>query len=168
MFTLKTFWSLATLTLFGLVATPLLGTAANAMSVSPITLDLSAGGKSSGQITVINDGAIALPVEIIISRMEMDESGKSTTKPAGDELLLFPPQALIAPGATQSFRVQWVGDPQIKQSQSYIFSVNQVPVKMPKGTSGVQVVFNFATIVNVAPAIGKSEINLISASFCEG
>lgn len=95
--------------------------------------------------------------------MEMDESGKSATKPAGEEFLLFPPQALIPPGATQSFRVQWVGDPQIKASQSYIFSVNQVPVKMPKGTSGVQVVFNFATIVNVAPASGRSGLDLVSA-----
>lgn len=135
---------------------------AKAMTVQPIVLDLStSGGKTSSQISVINDAARPLPVEIVILRAELDERGEMATKPAGDEFIVLPQQALIAPGATQSFRVQWVGDPQIKTSQSYVFSVNQVPVKMPEGKTGVQVVFNFATIVNVAPATGKSEINLL-------
>jgi fimbrial chaperone protein len=113
------------------------------------------------QITVFNDGAKPLPIEIMVSRIELSENGDTSSKPAGDEFLIFPPQALVAAGATQSFRIQWVGDPQLKQSQSYIFSVNQVPVKMPAGQSGVQVVFNFATIVNVAPASGQAAINLV-------
>ena len=150
-----------------LVAALLLGTPAKPMSVSPITLDMGASGKSTDQISVINDGAVPLPVEIVISRMEMDENGQTATKLAGDEFLLFPPQAMVAPGATQVFRVQWVGDPQIKQSQSYIFSVNQVPVKMPAGKSGVQVVFNFATVVNVAPASGQSAINVVSTGLAK-
>jgi fimbrial chaperone protein len=41
--------------------------------------------------------------------------------------------------------------------------VNQVPVKMPAGKNGVQVVFNFATIVNIAPLVGKADINLVKA-----
>jgi P pilus assembly chaperone PapD len=32
---------------------------------------------------------------------------------------------------------------------------------MPEGKSGVQVVFNFATIVNIAPPGGKSAIDLV-------
>lgn len=137
---------------------------ANAMSVSPLVLDLTtSGGKNAGQISVINDAAKPLPVEIVVLRLEMDEKGEMTTKPAGDDFLVIPQQTLIAPGATQSFRLQFVGDPQIKTSQSYVFSVNQVPVKMPAGKNGVQVVFNFATIVNIAPSAGKSEINLVKA-----
>lgn len=136
---------------------------ANAMSVSPVTVDLTATGKNKDQINVVNDGATPLPVEIVVSQLEMDESGQTLTRPAADELLVFPPQALLAPGATQNFRVQWVGDPQIQRSQSYILSVNQVPVQMPKGQSGVQVVFNFATVVNVAPASGHAGLDLVSA-----
>ena len=136
---------------------------AAAMSVSPVTLDLVTTGKNTGQIAVTNDGATPLPVEIVVSRMEMDENGQTATKPAGDEFLVFPPQALLAPGAVQNFRVQWVGEPQISGSQSYILSINQVPVKMATRQSGVQVVFNFATVVNVAPPGGKSAISLVSA-----
>jgi fimbrial chaperone protein len=138
-------------------------TMASAMSVTPLSQDMSAAGKSPAQVEVHNNDAAPLPVEIIVSRMELNEAGETTAQPAGDEFLIFPPQALLAPGATQNFRIQWVGDPRIKQSQSYVFSVNQVPVRMPKGKSGVQVVFNFATIVNVAPLGGKAEINLVKA-----
>lgn len=139
-------------------------TMASAMSVTPLSQDMSAAGKSPAQVEVHNNDAAPLPVEIIVSRMELNEAGETTAQPAGDEFLIFPPQALLAPGATQNFRIQWVGDPRIKQSQSYVFSVNQVPVRMPKGKSGVQVVFNFATIVNVAPASGRSTIDVVSAS----
>jgi fimbrial chaperone protein len=75
----------------------------------------------------------------------------------------LPQQALIPPGAAQSFRVQWVGQPQIQTSQSYVFSVNQVPVKMKTGDNNMQIVFNFATIINMTPATGKSEINLVKS-----
>lgn len=137
---------------------------ANAMSVSPLVLDLStSGGKNSSQIAVVNEADKPLPVEIVVLRLELDEKGEMATKPAGEDFLVLPQQVLIPPGATQSFRLQWVGDPHIKTSQSYVVSVNQVPVKMPEGKNGVQVVFNFGTIVNVAPLAGKAEINLVKA-----
>ena len=120
---------------------------ANAMAVTPIVLDIGTTGNTNhAQISVLNDGAKPLPVEIIVSRIELNESGEMDAKPAADEFLIFPPQALVRPGATQVFRLQWVGDPQLKRSQSYSFSVNQVPVKMPEGKSGVQVVFNFGVL----------------------
>jgi P pilus assembly chaperone PapD len=154
------FWPLVLIAAI-VVSTPV----AEAMSVQPVVLEIHASGTgNTAAIAVINDGAAPLPVEIKISRIELDESGEIARKPADDDFLVFPPQAMVPPGATQSFRVQWAGDPQIKQSQSYVLSTNQVPVKMPAGKSGVQVVFNFATIVNVAPAAGQSAINVVSAA----
>lgn len=137
---------------------------AKAMSVKPIVLDMTTSGSANrGQLSVVNDASHPLPVEIVISRIELDDDGRVTDQPAGDEFLIFPPQALVPPGATQNFRIQWVGDPEIAKSQSYVFSVNQVPVKMPEGKSGVQIVFNFATIVNIAPPNGSSAIDLVSS-----
>ena len=136
--------------------------AAQAMSVTPIVLEMTTTGKDNhSQITVVNDGAKPLPVDIVVSRAELDENGKISSKPSGEDFLIFPPQALIKPGGTQNFRIQWVGDPEIPASRTYVFSVNQVPVKMAPGQSGVQVVFNFATIVNIAPPGGKSAIDLV-------
>lgn len=138
---------------------------ASAMSVKPVVIDLFATGNNrTGQITVSNDGAKPLPVEIHISKLELSENGDIiSTAETGDEFLVFPPQAMVPPGATQVVRVQWVGGADIKQSQSYLFSINQVPVKMPESTSGIQVVFNFTTIVNIAPLTGQSSLSLIGS-----
>lgn len=137
---------------------------AMAFSVTPTVLEMTTSGKNrTAQIRVVNNGAKQLPVEIDITTLDLTENGDAVSKPAGDQFLVFPPQALIPAGAAQNFRVQWVGDPQIKRSQSYVFSVSQVPVKMPAWKSGVQVVFSFTTIVNIAPASGKSALNFVSA-----
>lgn len=135
---------------------------AHAMSVTPLTVDMTTA-RGASQISVTNDGAKSLPVEIVVSRLELDEKGEMTTTPAPDDFIIFPPQAIVKPGSSQAFRIQWAGDPQLNTSQNYIFSVNQVPVKMPAGQSGVQVVFNFAAVVNIAASNGSAEINLIQA-----
>lgn len=135
-----------------------------AMSVTPAVVEMtSAGAGTRAMLRVINDAAKPLPVEIQISRVELDANGQQKLTPAGDEFLVFPPQVMVPPGATQVFRIQWLGEPTIPSSRSYIFSVNQVPVKMPKGKSGVQVVFNFATIVNVAPPQGQAAIQVLGS-----
>ncbi len=150
--------------ILSLIITSTTNTISNAMGVNPVVMEMSSTGRSSkGSIRVVNDGKNRLPVEIVISRVELNHNGEQTLKPAGEEFLIFPPQALVPPGATQNFRVQWVGRPDIAKSQSYIFSVNQVPVKMPKGKSGVQLVFNFGTVVNVGPPTGTPSIKLIKS-----
>jgi P pilus assembly chaperone PapD len=132
---------------------------ASAMSVEPMVLDLSTLGKEARQTCkVTNDGTSPLPVEISVSRLELDADGKQTVTPDDTNFLIYPAQAMIAPGASQIFRVQWIGDPELSQSQSYRFSVSQVPVKLPEGQSGIQIVMNFGVTVNVAPADGTSEI----------
>lgn len=153
------------LLVIGLVAAYSYTNPVAAMSVSPVVLELSTvGSVNHGQITVVNDAATPLPVEISISRIDLTVDGEVTSKAAGDEFLVFPPQAMLPSGATQVFRLQWVGDPQIKTSQSYIFSVNQVPVKVTSGKTGVQVVFNFGCVVNVAPQQGSASINLVKSA----
>jgi len=127
-------------------------------------LDLAvAGANSRGQITVENDSQGPLPVDIVVSRLEIDENGKVASQPAGEEFLIIPPQAMVKAGASQVFRIQWVGDANIKLSQSYTFSVNQVPVKLPEGESGVQMVFNFGALVNIAPSHGVATLSVVKS-----
>ena len=138
--------------------------AARAMSVTSIVSDMTTTGATSrGHLVVFNDNATLLPVEVAVSKISLDENGDFASEPAGDELLIFPSRALVPPGAKQTFRVRWVGNSQIKSSQSYILSVNQVPKKMPKWQCGVQMVLNFATLINVDPIAGKSTLNLLKS-----
>lgn len=92
----------------------LLGTAAEAMTVQPVIVDLAtAGGRMSAVVTVENTFATPLPVELKVVEADFN-NGLVTTNRETEDLLIFPPQALIQPGRTQSFRVQWVGDPDLK------------------------------------------------------
>ncbi len=137
---------------------------AQAMSVTPVVVEMaSAGQQSRASLQVINNGAAPLPVEIEISRVELGPNGEQTLKRADADFRVFPAQAMVPPGATQVFRLQWAGEPDLAASQSYIFSVNQLPVKLSKPVSGVNIVFNFATVVNVAPMRGERHLSLVSA-----
>jgi fimbrial chaperone protein len=122
-----------------------------------------AGAASKGGFVVVNDSEKSLSVEIDVLRINLDENGNFASEPARDKFLIFPRRADVPPGSRQKFFVQWVGDPHIKTSQSYIISVNEVPTMMPKGRSGVQVVFNFTAVMNIAPMTGSSAIILLNS-----
>ena len=150
--------------LFSAVTAVALLAQAHAMSVGPISAELSASGQNSKMtLRVTNDGAQPIPVEIIPSRLTLAEDGTATTAPVKNKFLIFPPQATIAPGASQSFRVQWLGGADLKASETYILGANQLPIAMDKKKSGVQVVFNFSTVVTVSPANAKPNISVLKA-----
>jgi fimbrial chaperone protein len=88
---------------------------------------------------------------------------KGTGKDPGD-LLVFPPQALIQAGQTQTFRIQWVGDPEIKRSKHYYVTVAQLPVQLPQGQSAIQILYNFQVLVSVSPQGIKPNITIVSAA----
>lgn len=141
------------------------GQAAWAMSVSPVLVDMKPGGRDAvSQIRVINTGAQPLPVELAVQVASLNSNGEVESKPAEDEdLLIFPPQALIAPGATQVFRLQWAGDPEIDKSRTYLVSVAQQPVELPEGTSGIQLLYDFQVAVNIAPMSGAPALTVSQA-----
>lgn len=137
---------------------------ADALSVTPVHVEMtSTGSNGRAQVTVTNDSKDPIPVDIALQRMSLDENGERKFSKAADNFLVLPPQAMIAPGASQVFRVQWVGEPDLKESESYMLSVNQIPVKLPAGRNAVQVVMSFGVNINVAPPQGSPQLRLVSA-----
>lgn len=135
---------------------------ASAMSVTPIHVEMtSAGSGGRAQVTVANDSSAPLPVEAVIQKLSLGEDGSQQLSKGGDDFLVFPPQAMIPPGGSQVFRVQWVGEPVIDTSQSFMLSMNQIPVKLPEGQTSVQVVMSFGVVINVAPPQGKPALKLV-------
>lgn len=139
-------------------------TSALALHVQPLVLEMvSMGQNARGVIQMVNDSASPMPVEVMINKLDYAIDGKPSETPAGNEFVVFPPQAVVPPGATQSFRVQWVGEPEIKKSQTYMAYLKQLPVKRKAGETGVQVVLNFGIILNVAPLGAQSALKLVEA-----
>ena len=146
-----------------LAAAPL--SQAAAMTVQPVVLDLQTAGREMSQvITVENTFATPLPVELQIQQLELTEDGVKLTGVDPGDLLVYPPQALIAPGQTQSFRVQYVGDPDLAESKHYYITVAQLPVKLPEGQSAIQILYNFQVLVSIGPQGEKPAIAVVDSA----
>jgi fimbrial chaperone protein len=136
-----------------------------AMSVQPVVVDMTTVGRTmSATLTVENSFTSPLPVELTVQELGFNDDGVVPTGKDPGDLLIFPPQAIIPPKGTQSFRVQWVGDPEIKQSKHYYVTVAQLPVELPEGQSGIQILYNFQTVVSVAAPGAKSALSVVSAA----
>ena len=135
---------------------------ARAMSVTPILTDMATAGRDSrSTITVVNTGATTLPVEINVSRLDLGENGELGLTPDDEDFLVFPPQAMIAPGASQVFRLQWAGEPDIAASRSYALMVNQIPVDSQSEGTVLELVYSVVVYVNVSPLQGNDDVRLV-------
>src|SRR5690606_15269789 len=86
-----------------------------------------------------------------------------------EDIMAFPPQAIIPPGETQVFRLQYIGDPGSERSKHYYAEVAQLPVELPEGQSAIQILYNFQVMVNVASVIaGPPELSIESAEIVQG
>ncbi|WP_127078078.1 fimbrial biogenesis chaperone [Rhodomicrobium lacus] len=143
----------------------LTGAPALALGVTPLVLEINSGdpAKRVAQILVSNDSDKDVPIEVVVSRAEISEDGGRQLTPAASDFLIFPPSRMLRPHSKQVFRVQWAGAP-LNKSQTYILSVNQLPVAMPEKKSGFQIVFNFDVVANVAPATGQKALDVLSSS----
>lgn len=140
------------------------GTGATAMTVQPVVIDLKTSGREMSQVvTVENTFANPLPVELTVQELRLTDDGVAATGKDPGDLLVFPPQALIQPGQTQTFRVQYVGDPALAASRHYYITVAQLPVKLPEGQSAIQILYNFQVLASVSPSGAKPQLEVKSA-----
>lgn len=140
-----------------------------AMSVSPTHIEMASTGRTSrAAIKVTNTSGKPLPIEAVVQRLTIGTDGQQSVVRDDKNFLVFPPQALIAPGATQVLKLQWVGEPLIEKSESYKISINQLPVKLSKQTSAVQILVSFGVIVNVAPPQGSPYLVLVNTGLTSG
>lgn len=151
------------LLLFGALAGP-----SRAFEVSPMRAELSpAGSGASTVITVRNTLAEPLAIEVYTTDRIIAEDGEQSFKPNDTDFLLFPPQAFIQPGASQAFRVQYIGDPALEASRSYVVNVSQVPINQVD-RAGVQVVYRFGAAVYVNPKDSSSALSIAETSASNG
>lgn len=139
---------------------------ASAMAVRPVIIDLGVTARAmSTTLEVSNAFNDPLTVELTVREVTFGaEEGVAPTFKPTEDILMFPPQALIAPGAAQNFRVQYLGDPAIARSRHFVVTVAQLPVRLPEGQSAIQVLYNFQVLVSVGVPGTRSEIKLLSSS----
>jgi fimbrial chaperone protein len=151
-------------------ALAVLGSPAQALLVQPILIQLSAAGQgSNAQLRVVNDRNRAVTVEVSVNRLIVPPTGPINQEADdGEEFLIFPPQATIQPGATQVFRIRWIGDPDIAEAKLYMFSSSELPVDMEPGVTGIQMLYSIQSVVTVSPVNGKAELATASIERATG
>lgn len=147
------------------IAAILISVPTHATTVSPVVVDLQSAGRGVvSNISVNNTGAGPLPMEVVIQPLAAAEDGFKAAGEDDGNLIVVPPSAIIPAGQTQTFRVQWAGDPALDASKHYYVSVNQLPVKLPEGQSAVQIVYNFQVLVNVSSPTAKPALAIDSVT----
>jgi len=109
------------------------------------------GRESIARVQLTNDSTKDIPYEIRMMRGIISPQGELELVPADEDFLVFPAQALVEQKSQQVFRIQYVSDAALDQSQTYYMSIQQVPVAYQPGVSQVQVVVNYNVLINVVP-----------------
>lgn len=124
-----------------------------AARVAPMSIDLTPTGSGSiARIEVSNAEDRVLPMEVRMYRGVITEDGRLELEPADERFVVFPPQVVLQPQSQQIFRIQYVPDGELTQSEVYYASVSQVPVTLEPTESRIQVLMRFNVLVNVVPA----------------
>lgn len=143
-----------------------------ALLVRPILINMTANGAgSTSQIEVINDRNRPIAVEVAVNGLALPERGDPVvTSDKGDEFVIFPQIARIAPGQRQIFRVRWVGDPNLAESKLFMFATSELPVEIGDrgNTAAVQVLYAIQSVVAVAPVRARSAVSLASVRRATG
>ena len=132
---------------------------AHALLVQPAFIEMrSVGRQSVAAIRAVNERSRPVTLEASVKTLIVPERGKATVAPNdGKSFLIFPPQAILQPGAQQIFRVRWVGEPTLAESQFFTIAIAELPAGMDVGAgeAGLEILYSIETIVSVAPPQGQ-------------
>lgn len=141
-----------------------LSTPAFAQRVEPMSYSLTPSGSGATKaLRIENTTQKSITIELTANKITVDDFGSETKTLAEDDFLIFPPQAIIKPGKTQTVRVKYIGDPRIEKSAAYRITVGQLPIDLGGRTGGaVGFVINFHTLATVAPKDSVADLHVSS------
>jgi len=120
---------------------------------------------ASTSLRIENTSKVDMTLELLASRISVDDKGAETLSAAEDDFLIFPPQLILKAGKMQAIRVKYIGEPTISKSSAYRISVKQIPIDLSgSGRSGVGMVVNFHTLAHVAPKSAKVDLHVSKIS----
>ena len=138
---------------------------AAAIDVQPVVNVIALPQDARGiTMAVSNPRTVPLPVIFDIVERNVSLDGSEEQTPADDDFVIFPAQAILEPGQTQSVRVQYVGTAPA-QSRSFTLFATEVPVDLEgANSSGVQRILRIGASIHVAPTGTQPEPVLIAAT----
>jgi fimbrial chaperone protein len=122
-------------------------TPAFSYDMKPIVIQLSPTGAAATQSVVLtNTHDVPIAIEVRAYTRAQNPDGTENRTPEEDDLIITPPQMVIAPKASQSFKVRWIGDPAPDKELAFRLVSNQLPIKFrddKRGDISVNVSMNY-------------------------
>lgn len=128
---------------------------AYALRFSPFRVKFEPSGAGANQLfTVENNTSVPASVQIRIVTREVDVDGGEKNADAEKDFTIYPAQMVLKPHTTRSVRVQWLGDPKLKEEKAYRIIAEQLPVNLDKQkpkTSAVKFLVTYRGALFVTP-----------------
>lgn len=145
------------ITFVAVLISGIVGNAARAYDVRPIVIQLSPEGAGSTQSVIItNSHDEPIAIEVRAYHREQNPDGSEVRKPEDQDIIITPPQMVIAPGASQAVRVRWVGDPRPPRELAFRLITEQLPINLVSQkrndfTANVAVNYRYEAALYVTP-----------------
>ena len=122
-----------------------------AYQVQPMLQQIDIAGRGSyGEYLVSNESNNEVTLEISIFKITFSDEAEEVLVPADDDFLILPPQTLIRPKTSQTFRLRYLPNDNIIESTAYRVVFDQLPVDIDNDEGSlVQFMMRFSTIVIV-------------------
>lgn len=128
---------------------------ADAFRFSPFRSKFEPSGPESNQLfPVENNAGVPTSVQIRIANREIDVDGGETDRDNEKDFAIYPAQMILQPNSNRSIRVQWIGDPNLKEEKVYRIIAEQLPVNLSKErpkTSSVKFLVSYHGALFVTP-----------------
>lgn len=139
------------------------------ITLFPTVIELNTDHRATSQLVVTNNSTQALPLEANVRRLNFSSDGTfQTSDLSSEEMFVFPPAAMLAPGARQVFRIQWLGNRSLETSQSYFvrFSTvnigqNNARIDKPIGlTTGINLQVHYNALLHIHSSSLEPDVKL--------
>jgi fimbrial chaperone protein len=137
---------------------------ASAFRFSPFRAKFSPSGDGSNQLfKVENNTNQPASVQIRITTRDIDVDGGEKNVDDEKDFMIYPAQLVLKPHQSRSVRVQWVGDPDLKEEKSYRIIAEQLPINLDRNqpkTSTVRFLVSYHGALFVTPPGLSSNVTL--------
>ena len=141
---------------------------ASAYDLTPIVVQLKPSGAGSSQTMVVtNSHDVPIAIEVQAFERKQLPTGEDRLEAEDEDLIIYPPQMVIPPKSSQSFKVQWVGDPAPTSELAFRIVTQQLPIRFEERISAdseadLTVRYRYEAALYVLPEGAKPSARLVS------
>lgn len=124
-----------------------------------MTLSLTKESDFKNVVYVENESSEVIAVEVTMAKREMDKFGKEKHPSASSLFKIYPSQLFLKPKEKRSLRLQWLGEKEIKDEQSFRLIAEQLPINVnAKKKQGIKLLLRYIAAVYVSPSSEKRNL----------